>query len=92
MANFEVRIPLHSHGFMYHLIGKTAKVHLYDRRGILLGTIAGTISDVAANVEVAPRMHKDLILLTGIENYRSEEGWFAVQDAEIEDQVPFMRN
>ena len=79
----------------YDLIGKQVQVHLYDREGHVLGTIRGRVADVAAGVEVAPGMKKDLAYVVDIEAgetpYRNSageenEGWFAVQDMEVVDQ------
>ena len=82
----------------YDLIGTTARVHLYDASGILLGTLQGRVADVARGVEVAPGMQKDLAYLVDIEAgvgedgeavpYKNSaggenEGWFALQDLEV---------
>lgn len=74
---------------MYHLIGKRARVHLWNAQGVLIGTVEGTISDVSKGVDVGGGQKRDLVLVTGIEGYTSPhlkeegEGWFAVQDVEI---------
>lgn len=78
----------------YNLIGKRVRVHLYDRSGILLGSIEGRIADQAFDVEIAPGMKKDLAYVVDIKAgdipYRNSageehEGWFALQDMEIID-------
>ena len=79
---------------MYSLIGKNVRVHLYTVDGLPLGVISGRVADVAAKVEVAPGMRKDLAYVIDIEvpdsdvPYRNSsgtesEGWFALQDIEI---------
>jgi len=90
---------------MYHLIGKTVRIHLYDRNGITLGTLEGRVADFAPAVEVAPDMKKDLVYVVGIttgdpevpyKNSAGEENesWFAVQDIEViePDQPRFFSN
>ncbi|MCY4002002.1 MAG: hypothetical protein OXF84_14525 [Bacteroidetes bacterium] len=83
---------------MYHLVGKQVRVHLYTKDAMAIGTIEGRVADVAAKVEVAPGIKKDLALVVdihvpsedsepyvnsgGIEN----EGWFAVQDIQVLDE------
>jgi len=78
----------------YNLIGKRVRVHLYDRSGILLGSIEGRIADQAFDVEIAPGMKTDLAYVVDIKAgdipYRNSageenEGWFALQDMEIID-------
>ena len=89
----------------YDLIGKRVRVHLYDHGGRLLGTIEGRVADVAAAVEVAPGMKKDLAYVVDIVSpdpetpYRNSAGeqnesWFAVQDLEVvdADQPRFFAN
>ena len=85
---------------MYNFVGKTVRVHLYNRDGITLGTLTGRVADVAEAVEVAPGMKKDLAYVIDIETgdpdvpYRNSsgmenEGWFALQDIEvIDDEMP----
>lgn len=74
---------------MYHLIGKRARVHLWDASGTIIGTVEGIISDVSRGVDVGGGQKRDLVLVTGIEGYESPhlkeagEGWFAVQDVEV---------
>lgn len=81
---------------MYHLIGKRVRVHLYDKSGRALGTLEGRVADVAADVEVAEGMKKDLVYVVEIESGHPEvpyknstgeenESWFAVQDIEVID-------
>jgi len=81
---------------MYNLIGKRVRVHLYDRAGLVLGTVTGRVADVATGVEVADGMKKDLVYVVDIETgdpevpYRNSAGgenesWFAVQDVEVVD-------
>ncbi len=82
---------------MYGLVGKQVRVHLYTHDGIVLGAITGRVADVAAKVEVAPGMKKDLALVVDIEIVEGEssiytnssgedhEGWFAIQDIEVID-------
>ena len=82
---------------MYHFIGKQVRVHLYTHEGITIGAITGRVADVAAKVEVAPGMKKDLALVVDIEILGGEsatytnsdghenEGWFAIQDIEMMD-------
>ena len=52
---------------MYHLVGKRVRVHLYDRRGVTLGSIEGRVADFAPEVEVAAGMKKDLVYVVDIE-------------------------
>lgn len=85
---------------MYNLIGKRVLVHLYDRNGITVGSLTGRVADVAAAVEVAPGMKKDLVYVVDIETgdpevpYRNSAGgenesWFAIQDIEVlDDESP----
>ena len=85
---------------MYHLIGKQVLVHLYSHQGISVGTVRGRVADVAAAVEVAPGMKKDLAYVVDITTddpetpYKNSAGgenesWFAIQDIEvIEDDKP----
>lgn len=79
---------------MYHLIGKRARVHLWNHSGVLIGTLEGTISDVSRGVDVGEGQKRDLVLLTGIEGFQSPhlkeagEGWFAVQDVEVLEDGP----
>ena len=85
---------------MYDLIGKNVRIHLYNRAGVALGTLAGRVADVAEAVEIAPGMKKDLVYVVDIETgdpetpYRNSsgmegEGWFAIQDIEvIDDESP----
>ncbi len=77
---------------IYGLLGRRVVVHLYTRDGVVLGTVAGRVADVAEAVEVAPGMKKDLAYVIDIETgdvpYRNStgrenEGWFAVQDLEL---------
>lgn len=79
--------------------GDRVRVHLYNRQGILLGSIEGTASDFSPNTEVAPGVRKNLIWVTGIEDYErpndlgesepADEGWFADTDVEkIEEDRP----
>ncbi len=82
---------------MYGLIGKQVRVHLYTHKGVALGAVFGRVADVAAKVEVAPGMKKDLALVVDIETMGDEsspytnssgeehEGWFAIQDLEVLD-------
>ena len=91
----------------YTLVGKRVRIHLYDRRGIALGSIEGRVSDYSAGVVVgqttAPDgtqkpVTKDLVYVTGIEGYKSPhveqegEGWFAVQDIEVVEERVLPRN
>lgn len=67
----------------YALIGKRVKVHLYDRQGIAIGAIEGTVSDFSPRVMVSLKnemvdgkvkstaMYKDLVLVTGIKDFQS---------------------
>jgi hypothetical protein len=82
---------------MYELIGKRVRVHLYDRAGRVLGSIEGRVADIAAGVEVADGMKKDLAYVVDIATgdpevpYRNSTGeanesWFAVQDLEVIDE------
>ena len=79
----------------YSLIGKRVRVHLYDRQGIMLGVLEGTVSDFSAKVDVGGGIKKDLVYVTNIEGYQSPhlqedaagEGWFAVQDVVVVDQT-----
>lgn len=82
---------------MYDLIGKRVRVHLYNRAGIAVGAVEGRVADVAAAVEVAPGMKKDLAYVVDIETgdpevpYRNSSGmeneaWFAIQDIEVIDE------
>jgi len=77
---------------MYDLIGKRVRVHLWDARGILIGSVEGTVSDVSKGVDVGGGQKRDLVLVTGIEGYESPhlkeagEGWFAIQDIEVLDE------
>lgn len=85
---------------MYHLIGKQVRVHLYNREGIVVGSISGRVADVAQAVEVAEGMKKDLAFVVDIDSgdpekpYRNSAGlegesWFAIQDIEIiDDDAP----
>lgn len=74
---------------MYHLIGKRVRVHLWDAKGLIVGTVEGIVSDVSKGVDVGGGRTRDLVLVTGIEGYESPhlkeagEGWFAVQDVEV---------
>ncbi|HEX7069706.1 MAG TPA: hypothetical protein VF190_02825 [Rhodothermales bacterium] len=74
---------------MYHLIGKRVRVHLWDARGTIIGSVEGTVSDVSKGVDIGGGQKRDLVLVTGIEGYTSPhlkeegEGWFAVQDVEV---------
>lgn len=78
---------------MYHLIGKRVRVHLWDARGALIGTIEGTVSDVSQGVDIGRGQKRDLVLVSGIEGYESPhlkdagEGWFAVQDIKVLDEA-----
>lgn len=84
----------------YALIGKEVTVQLYNRAGIVIGTVTGRVSDFAPDAEVAEGMKKDLILLTGVEDYDSphlDEGgelWCATSDIiKTEGEMPnFMAN
>ena len=85
---------------MYQLIGRRVRIHLYDRAGRILGSVEGRVADVAAGVEVADGMKKDLAYVVDIRTgdpevpYRNSTGeenesWFAIQDLEvIEDDAP----
>ena len=84
---------------MYDLIGKQVLVHLYTAQGISVGTIRGRVADVAAKVEVAPGMKKDLAYVVDIKvpefdkpyvssSGEENEGWFAVQDVEVIEAEP----
>ena len=85
---------------MYQLIGRRVRIHLYDRAGRILGSVEGRVADVAAGVEVADGMKKDLAYVIDIRTgdpdvpYRNSTGeenesWFAIQDLEvIEDDAP----
>lgn len=86
---------------MYHLLGKQVLVHLYDHSGRALGSVRGRVADVAAGVEVAPGMNKDLAYVVEIQSddpetpYRNSAGgenesWFAIQDIEVIDDGPRM--
>lgn len=85
----------------YDLIGKTVRVHLYDRGGRLLGHVEGRVADVAPQVEVGNHadgtpIKKDLAYVVDLTTtdpetpYRNSAGeenesWFAVQDLEVID-------
>lgn len=82
---------------MYDLIGKRVRIHLYDKNGIVLGTVLGRVADVAAAVEVSEGMKKDLAYVVDLETgdpevpYKNSmgeenESWFAIQDVEIIDE------
>jgi hypothetical protein len=64
----------------YSLIGKRARVQLYDRLGRLLGAIEGRVADVTRQVPVGrdpktgKEIKKDLAYLVDIEPLRDEEG------------------
>ncbi len=85
---------------MYELIGRRVRIHLYDRSGMIVGSIEGRVADVAPGVEVADGMKKDLAYIVDIvtgdpdvpyQNSAGEENesWFAIQDLEvIDEQVP----
>jgi hypothetical protein len=78
----------------YAWVGRRVRVHLYNRHGILLGTLTGRVSDFAAAVEVAPGQKKDLLYVVDLpEEYANSSGgkgeaWFAVQDCEPEEAPP----
>ena len=67
--------------------GDRVRVHIYNHHGQLLGSIEGTVSEVAPDKEVAPGVRKNLICVTGLEDYRRQdasgqlkqvaEDWFA---------------
>lgn len=82
---------------MYDLIGKRVRIHLYDKNGIVLGTVLGRVADVAAAVEVSEGMKKDLAYVVDLETgdpevpYKNSmgeenESWFAIQDVEVIDE------
>ncbi len=82
---------------MYDLIGKRVRIHLYDKNGIVLGTVLGRVADVAAAVEVSDGMKKDLAYVVDLETgdpevpYKNSmgeenESWFAIQDVEVIDE------
>ena len=85
---------------MYDLIGKRVRIHLYNKNGLVLGTVLGRVADVAADVEVSEGMKKDLVYVVDLETsdpevpYRNSmgeenESWFAIQDVEIiDDESP----
>ena len=85
---------------MYDLIGKRVRIHLYNKNGLVLGTVLGRVADVAANVEVSEGMNKDLVYVVDLEtsdpevSYKNSmgeenESWFAIQDVEvIDDESP----
>ncbi len=91
---------------MHNLIGRHVRVHLYTVAGTTIGTIQGRVADVAARVEVAPGMKKDLVYVVDIDVPDSDtpylsssggenEGWFAIQDLEVvesEDQFRWFTN
>ena len=63
----------------YALIGKRARVQLYDRSGRLLGAIEGRIADVSRQVPVGRdaagnEVKKDLAYLVDIEPIRTPDG------------------
>lgn len=76
---------------MYQLIGKRARVHLWNAEGALLGTVEGRISDISKGVDIGGGQKRDLVLVTDIEGYESPhlqeagEAWFAIQDVEVLD-------
>lgn len=81
-------------------LGDRVRVYLYDRRGILIGTVAGKVSDFAPDTEVAPGMRKNLVWVTSLEGYErpndlgqmeaADEGWFADTDLEkIDEEHPY---
>ncbi len=74
-------------------LGDRVRVHLYNQHGQLLGAVEGTVSDFAPDTEVAPGVKKNLVWVTGIEDYKrvdhqsgelqqADEGWFADTDIE----------
>ena len=80
----------------YALLGKRARVHLYNKDGTMLASIEGRIADFAGDVPLSGGTVKDLILLADIETPDGEpytnsaggenEGWFALSDATIIDE------
>lgn len=64
----------------YSLIGKRARVVLYTRSGLVLGTIEGRVADVTEKVPVGrdpqtgKEIRKDLAYLVDIEPLRDPEG------------------
>lgn len=85
---------------MYDLIGKRVRIHLYNRDGMIVGSVEGRVADVAPSVEVSDGMKKDLAYVVDIstgdpevpyQNSAGEENesWFAIQDLEvIDEEVP----
>lgn len=73
-------------------LGDRVRVHLYNQHGQLLGAVEGTVSDFSPDTEVAPGIKKNLVWVTGIEDYKradesgelqeADEGWFADTDIE----------
>ena len=53
--------------------GDRVRVHIYNHHGQLLGAIEGTVSDVAPDKEVSPGVSKNLIWVTGLEDYRRQD-------------------
>jgi hypothetical protein len=63
----------------YSILGKRARVLLYDRAGRVLGVLEGRIADVTRRVPVGRdpdgnEIKKDLVYLVDIEPGRDEEG------------------
>lgn len=63
----------------YRFVGKRARVHLYTREGIVLGTLEGRVADVSPAVPVGQdaqgrEIKKDLAYLVDIEPGTDENG------------------
>lgn len=67
--------------------GDRVRVHIYNHHGQLLGAIEGTVSDVSPDKATSPGVQKNLIWVTGLEDFKRQdssgrlrevaEGWFS---------------
>ena len=67
--------------------GDRVRVHIYNHHGQLLNAIEGMVSDVTPDEEVAPGVRRNMIWVTGLEDYKRQdasgrlvqvgEDWFA---------------
>ncbi|HIG73438.1 MAG TPA: hypothetical protein EYQ24_02315 [Bacteroidetes bacterium] len=63
----------------YRLVGKSVRVHLYTREGLLLGALSGRVADAAADVPVGTdaagqEIKKDLVYVVDIEPLPGPDG------------------
>ena len=73
----------------YTLVGKRGTVNLYNFDGQLMATLPCKVSDFMPKAKMKDGTEKDLLYLTEIEGYKTEEALFPVSDFREEGKTIF---